>query len=341
MRSASVCFPTRESDCQRVHRADDLSPAPLSIGATPACHFLDNFLVGNTAVKTVSGNLQVAKWRIAAVCAIAFVFISVTAAAAPKAELWQRWTAHNATATTTIDHAIWDRLVRTYVSSFPDGVNRVAYASVTGTDRKLLEGYIDTLMAIPISAYNRGEQRAYWINLYNAVTVKVVLDHYPVKSIRQIKPHVFSIGPWRKKRITVEGAQLSLDDIEHRILRPIWRDPRLHYALNCASIGCPNLLKQAFTAANSETLLTQAAHAYINNARGAELRNGRLVVSSIYKWYKEDFGGTDQGVIYHLRRYAEPALSTRLRDIKRIAGDHYDWTLNDAARMPKQAAMRS
>ncbi len=262
------------------------------------------------------------------------------AAAAPKAELWQRWTAHDSAAVATIDHDAWDRFVRAYVSSFPDGVNRVAYASVTETDRKLLEGYIDALTAIPISAYNRDQQRAYWINLYNAVTVRVVLDHYPVKSIRQIKPHVFSIGPWRKKRISVEGIELSLDDIEHRILRPIWRDPRLHYALNCASIGCPNLLEQAFTAANSETLLTQAAYAYINNARGAELRNGRLVVSSIYKWYKEDFGDTDQGVIDHLRRYAEPALSARLREIKRIAADRYDWALNDAARTSKHAAVR-
>lgn len=291
-------------------------------------------------MKTVCRISQVAKWRFAAICAI-FVLASATAAAAPKAELWQRWTAHDPAAAATIDHNTWDHFVRAYVSSFPDGVNRVAYADVTAADRKLLESYIATLTTIPISAYNQHEQRAYWINLYNALTVKVVLDHYPVKSIRQIKPRVFSIGPWRKKRIAVEGAELSLDDIEHRILRPIWRDPRLHYALNCASIGCPNLLRKAFTAANSETLLTQAAHAYINNARGAELRNGRLVVSSIYKWYKEDFGDTDQGVIDHLRRYAEPALSAQLRDIKRIAGDHYDWTLNDATRIPKQATTHS
>jgi len=292
---------------------------------------------------TLCRNLRSAKdrWRfVAAICAAYFVLALSAAAAAPKAELWQRWAVYAPTATATIVHGAWDRFVRTYVSGFPDGVNRVAYADVTGADRELLKRYIDTLTAIPISAYNRDEQRAYWINLYNALTVNVVLDHYPVKSIRQIKPGVFSIGPWRKKRITVEGAELSLDDIEHRILRPIWRDPRIHYALNCASIGCPNLLNQAFTAANSEKLLTNAAHAYINNARGAEVRNGRLVVSSIYKWYKEDFGNTDQGVIDHLRRYAEPALATQLRQIKRIAADRYDWTLNDAARVSKQAATR-
>jgi hypothetical protein len=292
-----------------------------------------------TVVNTVRGNFQAAKWRIIAACAIYFVLASAPATAAPKAELWQRWTAHDPAATATIDHSAWDHFVRPYVSGFPDGVNRVAYADVTDADRRQLERYIDTLTATSISSYNRAEQRAYWINLYNALTVKVVLDHYPVKSIRQIKPNVLSIGPWRKKRITVEGAELSLDDIEHRILRPIWRDPRLHYALNCASIGCPNLLNQAFTASNSETLLTQAARAYINNPRGVELRDGRLVVSSIYKWYKEDFGNTDAGVIGHLRRYAEPALSAQLRETTRISAYRYDWALNDAAQVPKQAAV--
>ena len=295
---------------------------------------------GKAVVKVVCGNLRVTNWRTTAVWAIHFMLVSAAVTAAPRAELWPRWTAHNPAATTTIDHKAWDHFVQAYVSSFPDGVNRVAYADVTAADRKLLESYVDTLAAIPISAYNRAEQRAYWINLYNALTVKVVIDHYPVKSIRQIKPNVFSIGPWRKKRITVEGAELSLDDIEHRILRPIWRDPRLHYALNCASIGCPNLLRQAFTAADSEALLTQAARAYVNNVRGAALRNGRLVVSSIYKWYKEDFGNTDAGVIDHLRRYAEPALAARLREITHISGDRYDWALNDAARAPKPAAAR-
>jgi hypothetical protein len=288
---------------------------------------------GQPVANTVRSNSKLATWRIVVAYATYFVLVWAPAAAAPKAELWQRWAAHDRASTITIDHDSWDRFVRTYVARFPDGVNRVAYADVTVADHKLLESYIDKLKAIAISAYNRDEQRAYWINLYNALTVKVVLDHYPVKSIRQIKPTLFSIGPWRRKRITVESVELSLDDIEHRILRPIWRDPRLHYALNCASIGCPNLLERAFTAANSEALLTQAAHAYVNNARGAEVRSNRLVVSSIYKWYREDFGNTDAGVIDHLQRYAEPELSAQLRRITRIAAYRYDWALNDAAQM--------
>jgi hypothetical protein len=263
---------------------------------------------------------------------VSLVLVAFPTTAAPKADLWQRWTAHDPGATATIDHSPWDRFLKTYVSAFPDGVNRVAYARVSDAGRERLDRYIDVLTAVPISVYSRDEQRAYWINLYNALTVQVVLNHYPVKSIRRIKPNLFSIGPWRKKLITVEGEQLSLDDIEHRILRPIWRDPRLHYAVNCAAIGCPNLQTEAYTASNTDALLDRGAQKYVNNARGAAFRNGRLIVSSIYEWFQEDFGNSDQGVIQHLQRYAEPALASRLNGAKRISGDRYDWTLNDAAR---------
>lgn len=273
-----------------------------------------------------------ANWRLCILTGLSLAIVAFSTTAAPRADLWERWTAHDPSAVTTIDHNPWDRFLKTYVSAFPDGVNRVAYARVSDTDRKRLDRYIDDLTVLPISAYSRDEQRAYWINLYNALTVQLILDHYPVKSIRRIKPNVFSFGPWRKKLITVEGERLSLDDIEHRILRPIWRDPRLHYAINCASIGCPNLGTEAYTASNADTLLDRGAQTYVNNARGAEFRNGRLIVSSIYKWFQEDFGDSDEGVIEHLQRYAEPTLAARLNGTKKISGDRYNWALNDASR---------
>ena len=253
--------------------------------------------------------------------------------AAPKAELWERWTAHDAAATTTVDHAVWDRFLKAYVTPSRDGVNRVAYARVTAADRDALETYIDMLTAIPVSMLNRDEQRVYWINLYNALTVKVVLDHYPVASIRKINisPGLFSSGPWDKELVTVEAQAVTLNDIEHRILRPIWRDPRIHYAVNCASIGCPNLRVEAFTATNAETLLDRAAYEYVNHPRGASVQDGRLIVSSIYEWFKEDFGDSDAGVIAHLQTYAEPRLAAAIDGATRVADDRYDWAINDAA----------
>ncbi len=124
---------------------------------------------------------------------------------------------------------------------------------------------------------------------------------------------------------------MSLNDIEHRILRPIWRDPRLHYALNCAAIGCPNLQPTAFAAANSEALLEAAARAYVNHPRGARIEDGKLIVSSIYVWFQEDFDGDDAGVIRHLTRHAAAGLRSRLASVASIYTLDYDWVLNDAA----------
>lgn len=172
---------------------------------------------------------------------------------------------------------------------------------------------------------------AYWINLYNALTMQVVLEHYPVDSIRDIdiSPGWFSDGPWGAKLVGVEGEQLTLDDIEHRILRPIWQDPRIHYTVNCASVGCPNLALEAYTTANYNELAEAGVRAYINSPRGAVVDKGRLKVSSIYAWFKTDFGGTDASVIQHLRQYAEPELAAELDGVKKISDDFYDWSLNE------------
>jgi hypothetical protein len=156
---------------------------------------------------------------------------------------------------------------------------------------------------------------------------------YPVASIRDIdiSPDWFSNGPWNAKLRAIEGEAVSLNDIEHRILRPIWRDPRIHYGVNCASIGCPNLRAQAFTAANAEALLASGARDYVNHPRGARIEDGRLIVSSAYVWFAEDFGGDDAGVIAHLRRYARPELRAALAEVDEIGDFVYDWRLNDAS----------
>jgi len=251
---------------------------------------------------------------------------------APRARLWQRWTAHDAGSTARIDHGAWDRIVKRYVAHGGDGLNRVAYGRVTPSDRKAIDAYIARLAALPISRYARGEQRVYWINLYNALTVQLVLARYPVASIRDIdiSPGLFADGPWDRKLVSIEGTEVSLNDIEHRILRPIWRDPRIHYALNCASVGCPNLRRAAFTGGNAEALLNESARDYVNSPRGVSFDATVLVVSSIYVWFKGDFVGSDAGVIAHLRRYAAPKLKERLARVMRIGRHVYDWRLNDA-----------
>ena len=250
---------------------------------------------------------------------------------APKADLWQRWTAHDPASKARVDHGAWDRFLKRYVAESADGINRVAYAKVTPTDRRALDAYVGRLAATRVSKLSRAEQRAYWINLYNALTLNVVLARYPVASIRDIdiSPGLFADGPWDRKLATIEGTKVSLNDIEHRILRPIWRDPRLHYALNCASLGCPNLRREAYTVANTEALLEAGARDYVNHPRGVSINGSDLTVSSIYVWFKPDFGGSDAGVIAHLRRYAAPGLKKKLAGASSIGRHVYDWKLND------------
>jgi hypothetical protein len=252
---------------------------------------------------------------------------------APKAELWERWVAHDPEATTRIDHGPWQRLLNAYVSQDAAGVNRVAYGRVSAADRTALEHYVEGLAELPIERFDRAEQLAYWINLYNALTVRLVLDRPGVGSIRHIdiSPGLLADGPWGKKLVLIQGAEVSLNDIEHRILRPIWKDARIHYAVNCAAVGCPNLRRTAFTGDNAQALLELAARDYVNDPRGARFDGqGGLVVSSLYSWYREDFGGSEAGVLAHLRRHAEPPLARRLESIDTIARDRYDWALNDA-----------
>ena len=253
--------------------------------------------------------------------------------AGPRAERWERWAAHDPGSTRHIDHAEWDAFLVRYLRIGADGVHRVAYGSVTPADRALLDDYIARLAAVPITEYNRAEQMAYWINLYNAKTVELILTRYPVKSIRDINisPGLFSSGPWAAKLMTVEGEKLSLDDIEHRILRPIWKDNRIHYAVNCASLGCPNLQPAAFTAENADSLLERGAKEYVNHPRGVSLQGGKLKVSSIYVWFQEDFGGSAEGLMEHWAKYADKALADRLQSYSGGLEHDYDWQLNDAA----------
>ena len=266
----------------------------------------------------------------------ALLFASV-ASAAPRAELWPMWQAEDATNTATIDHTAWDAFLARHVVPGADGINRLAYGRVDAADKAALDGYLAALQALPIRRYAKPEQRAYWINLYNAQTVRLVVGRYPVSSIRDIRlgggvVATFFGGPWAARTLKVEGVELSLDDIEHRILRPIWRDARVHYAVNCASIGCPNLAPRAYTAARMEAMLDEGAAAYVNHPRGATVQGRKLVVSSIYVWFKDDFGGNDAGILAHLRRYANEAQRAQLAPFKSLDGnsDRYDWGLNDA-----------
>ncbi len=271
--------------------------------------------------------------RIFVVSALVFClsgFSALEALFAPKPNLWKRWQTHDPHSTRVVNHDQWDRFLKKYVVTDSNGLNRVRYDHVTTADTQALHGYIVNLRRVPVDRLNRMEQLAFWINVYNALTVRLVLEFYPVNSIQDIDlgSGFFSSGPWNKKLFKIDGELVSLNDVEHRILRPIWQDPRLHYAVNCAAIGCPNLQIQAFTGANVSTLLDQGARSYINSNRNISFRDGRLVVSKIYTWFQDDFGGSEAAVLAHMRRYANTGVKSILEQVTDIYDYTYDWDLN-------------
>lgn len=263
---------------------------------------------------------------------LGLLFFSMVAWAVPDKELWPVWLENNPHSTARINHQPWQNFLDRYVVVDKSGNTLVRYSEVLGKDYDALESYLEQMSEVKIDQYNRMEQFAYWVNVYNALTIAVVLRHYPVKSIRDIdlNPSWFSGGPWDAKLLTVNRESLSLNDIEHRILRPIWQDPRIHYVLNCASVGSPNLQPSAFKAKNVDSLLEKAALDFVNNTKGVKVFNNKLIVSKIYGWFKEDFGGTDRAVIDHLKHYAKPNLSQELDTFHRINKMQFDWLLNNA-----------
>ncbi|MBT3788158.1 MAG: DUF547 domain-containing protein [Alphaproteobacteria bacterium] len=253
---------------------------------------------------------------------------------APKSDLWPFWNIVDTQNLTAIDHVDWAVFLGRYLSMSSDGIAMLSYGKVSGEDHRKLLGYVNRLAGLKIRSYRKPEQLAYWINLYNARTALLILDNYPVESITDIKLSggFFTSGPWSEKIMLIEGQAVSLNDIEHRILRPIWQDPRVHYALNCASRGCPNLPEVPFTSGNASQLLDKGASDFVNHPRGVRQYNDGLVLSKIYAWFEDDFGGDNLALFAHLSRYADDDLQTILKTKPAVSKYEYDWRLNDAIR---------
>lgn len=212
------------------------------------------------------------------------------------------------------DHTLWDKVVQDHVD--PDG--NVNYKALKAQPGALL-GYLDHLSDYPPAPdWTRADSLAYYINLYNAATVKLILEHYPVSSIQDIP------NPWTSKVIRIGQDYISLGNVEHQILRKM-DEPRIHFAINCASVSCPKLWNKAFTAEDMESQLEQLTTDFINDQALNELGESNWELSQIFNWYKSDFK-SEGGVGNYVARYAKiPAPE----DLK-ISYKKYDWSLNDA-----------
>ncbi|MGX1931245.1 DUF547 domain-containing protein [Flagellimonas sp. 2504JD4-2] len=211
-------------------------------------------------------------------------------------------------------HTLWGDLLKKYV----DDAGNVNYLGFKGDIAKLDTYLMEMAQNPPSESWTKNDKLAYYINLYNAATVKLIVDHYPIKSIKDIP------NRWKKKWVKVGNDITSLNDIEHEVLRKM-DEPRIHFAINCASYSCPKLLNVAFTPQSMERLLSKTAVDFVNDKTRNRFGNDVAQLSRIFKWYKGDFTEKTK-LLGYINQYLDNPVG---KDAK-IEYLDYDWSLNEA-----------
>ena len=226
--------------------------------------------------------------------------------------------------TTPPSHQIWDQLVKAHVK--PSGL--VDYKGFI-KDKAKLEQYLKLISenAPDRKTWSKNQQLAYWINAYNAFTVKLIVDNYPTQSIRDLGPKLkipLIKDVWHYKFFKIGGVESSLDEIEHSILRKEFDEPRIHFAINCASVSCPPLLNEAFMPEKLESQLQKVAVAFINDPTRNKINPDKVQISAIFSWFQGDF--TKKGsLIDFLNQYAK----VKIKSNAKVSHLDYNWNLNE------------
>ncbi|WP_179346606.1 DUF547 domain-containing protein [Winogradskyella ursingii] len=215
-----------------------------------------------------------------------------------------------------LDHSDWDKLLKAHVKE-----NGLVDYKGFKSDKEKLTAYTTYLsQQMPDKSWTAAEQLAYFINVYNANTIKLIVDNYPVKSIKDIDA---TISPFLKNIIKIGDKDLSLADVEKGILQKM-NEPRIHFAINCASISCPKLLRDAYTAKNVDQLMDRAAKEFINSDKN-EISENNAKVSEIFKWYKKDFLNESSSIIDYINQYSDTKINSNVE----LDYIEYNWDLND------------
>lgn len=221
-----------------------------------------------------------------------------------------------------IKHTLWDSLLKTHVDEqgWVDYKGFIQDSNKVNKYLRLLETHH------PNDKWSTNEQKAYWINLYNAFTVKLIMDHYPTPSIKDIKKGIpFVNTVWDIKFIHIEDATYDLNNIEHGILRPKFKDPRVHFAVNCASYSCPALRNEAYTAKKLDQQLDDAARKFLTDPNKNIITPTDIQLSKIFSWYRGDFKINGGNIIDFLNKYSP----TKIEKNASIHYLDYQWTLNE------------
>ncbi|MBV6646209.1 MAG: DUF547 domain-containing protein [Cyclobacteriaceae bacterium] len=223
-----------------------------------------------------------------------------------------------------VSHAQFDQLL----AKFVDDEGRVDYQELA-QNRADLQAYLQLLQdnAPNDESWSRDEKLAYWINAYNAFTLELILRHYPISSIKDIGGAIqipFVNSPWDIKFIEIGGKKYDLNNIEHQILRKLFDEPRIHFAINCASFSCPKLRKEAYSAKKIEEQLQSQAVAFINDPDRNIITEEKMQISKIFRWFKGDFT-KQQNLIVFLNQFTE----VQLTDETEVSYLDYNWQLNE------------
>jgi hypothetical protein len=229
------------------------------------------------------------------------------------------------TNSTPPDHSGYDQLLKRHVSVKGD----VDYRALSH-DAPMLALYLESLSKSPPdpSTWPREEQMAYWINAYNAFTLQLIVDHYPVNSILEISGETslpFFNSPWDQRFIRIGALRMDLNNIEHGILRKKFDDPRIHMALVCASTSCPPLRNEAYRAETLNAQLDNQARRFVNDPGRNRIENDHLAISMIFNWYKGDFNRNHSSVIGFIKKHSEIPV----KEDASIEYLPYDWQLNE------------
>ena len=224
-----------------------------------------------------------------------------------------------------VQHGEWDVLVKKHVSK--NGM--VDYQGFL-KDKKQLQVYLDKISANkPTSKLSKNEKMAFWINAYNAFTVKLILDHYPINSIKDIKKGIpFVNSVWDITFIPMGKEKIDLNYIEHSILRKEFKDPRIHAAINCASFSCPLLRNEAYYASRLDEQLNDAMRKFVNDTQRNQLDKSNIKISKIFSWFAGDFKLNGSSVVDYLNKYAKK----RVQPNAKIDFLEYQWELNDVVK---------
>jgi ribosomal protein S18 len=214
-----------------------------------------------------------------------------------------------------LSHAVFNDLLKKYVTS----TGKVDYKGLKNDKAKLQE-YLTILEANPPqSSWDKNKQLAFWINVYNANTIKLIVDNYPTESINKV-----AAKPWDKPIAKIGDKTYTLNQIENEIIRPTFKEPRIHFAVNCAAKSCPRLLNEAFAPEKLESQLEKMAKAFVNNKEANTLEEKKVELSNIFNWYKADFDASG-GVIAFINKYSD----IKIKDNAKISYKDYNWNLNE------------